>query len=165
MMRFIQASAKRQHRTVRSLGLGFALVVPVLATACGGSGTGGGGAVSSAQPAAAGDSIRLTEFKVDAPASVKAGKHTYQITNNGTVQHELLVFKSDLTADKYPVDNQGNIDEEGPGIAKVSDGDNLDPSKGQAREVDLSKAGTYLFVCNLPSHFKQGMYRVVTVTP
>jgi uncharacterized cupredoxin-like copper-binding protein len=107
--------------------------------------------------------VTLSEFKVQTAATtVAAGKVTFQISNAGKVQHELLVFKSDLAPSAYPL-KDGNIDEEGPGITKVSDGDNLDPGGTQTRTADLSQPGTYLFVCNLPGHFKAGMYQVVTV--
>jgi len=94
-----------------------------------------------------------------------AGQGNFAITNIGTIQHELLVFKSDLPPSAYPVDQNGNIVEDGPGITLVSDGDNIDPGKTQARTVDLTQPGTYLFVCNIPGHFKAGMFSVVTVTP
>ncbi len=57
----------------------------------------------------------------------------------------------------------GNLNEEGPGVIKVSDGDNLDPGKSQSREVDLSQPGTYLLVCNLPNHLHAGMISMLTV--
>jgi uncharacterized cupredoxin-like copper-binding protein len=94
-----------------------------------------------------------------------AGQANFDITNIGTIQHELLVFKSDLPPSSYPVDKDGNIIEDGPGITLVSDGDNIDPGKTQTRVVDLTKPGTYLFVCNIPGHFHAGMFSVVTVTP
>jgi uncharacterized cupredoxin-like copper-binding protein len=94
-----------------------------------------------------------------------AGQANFSITNIGAIQHELLVFKSDLHPSAYPVDNKGNIVEDGPGITLVSDGANLDPQTTQERTVDLTQPGTYLFVCNIPGHFKAGMFRVVTVTP
>jgi uncharacterized cupredoxin-like copper-binding protein len=72
------------------------------------------------------------------------------------------VFRSDLAPSAYPLDH-GDINEEGPGISKISDGDNIDPGKSQTRTVDLSTPGTYLFVCNLPGHFGHGMFKVVTV--
>jgi len=107
--------------------------------------------------------VSLSEFKV-APAAttIAAGQVTLNITNGGTVQHELLVFRSDLAPSAYPEVN-GGINEEGPGIEKESDGDNLDPGTTQTRTVDLTAPGTYLFVCNLPGHFAAGMYQVVTV--
>ena len=94
-----------------------------------------------------------------------AGQVDFSITNIGTIPHELLVFKSDLPPSAYPVDNKGDIVEDGPGISLVSDGDNMDPGKTQARTVDLTRPGRYLFVCNIPGHFKAGMFSVVTVTP
>jgi uncharacterized cupredoxin-like copper-binding protein len=107
--------------------------------------------------------VLLSDFAVrPAATTVAAGNVTFQITNTGKAQHELLVFRSNLQPSAYPL-KDGNIDEEGAGIAKVSDGDNLGPGNVQTRSVDLSQPGTYLFVCNLPGHFRLGMYRVVTV--
>ena len=82
----------------------------------------------------------------------------------GTAPHELLVFKSDLDPSAYPTDAAGSIKEEGAGVTLVSDGENIDPAGSQVRIVDLTP-GTYLFVCNIPGHFKQGMFTVVTVAP
>ena len=84
--------------------------------------------------------------------------------NNGTVPHELLIFKSDLAPAAYPTDTAGDVQEEGVGVTLVSDGENIDPGGSQARSVDLAP-GTYLFLCNIPGHFEQGMFAVVTVTP
>ena len=117
------------------------------------------GAAAAAGPV----NVNLTEFKVGAAATTIApGQVTLNITNSGTVQHELLVFRSNLAPSAYPKAD-GGIDEEGPGIQKVSDGDNLDPGATQSRTVDLTTPGTYLFVCNLPGHYAAGMYEVVTV--
>ncbi|MEP7361085.1 MAG: sulfocyanin-like copper-binding protein [Chloroflexota bacterium] len=94
-----------------------------------------------------------------------ANEANFSITNIGAIQHELLVFKSELPISSYPLDPNGDIVEDGPGITLVSDGDNIDPGATQARTVDLTQPGTYLFVCNIPGHFKAGMYTQVTVTP
>jgi uncharacterized cupredoxin-like copper-binding protein len=107
----------------------------------------------------------LSEWHVAVPSTIKAGTINLEAANFGTIQHELLVFKSDLPPSAYPVDKNGHIIEDGPGITLVSDGDNIDPGKTQARTVDLTQPGTYLFVCNIPGHFKAGMFSVVTVTP
>ena len=63
----------------------------------------------------------------------------------------------------YPVDAAGDIKETGGGVSLVSDGANIDPGGTQTRSVDLAP-GKYLFVCNIPGHFKQGMYEIVIVT-
>jgi uncharacterized cupredoxin-like copper-binding protein len=114
---------------------------------------------------AAGTAIYISEWSVGLPTSMVAGQVNFTITNIGTIPHELLVFKSDLAASAYPLDKKGNVIEDGPGITLLSDGENLDPGKSQARTVDLTQPGTYLFVCNIPGHFKAGMFRAVTVTP
>jgi plastocyanin len=109
--------------------------------------------------------IYLSEWSVALPTSLPTGQLNVLITNIGTMPHELLAFRSDLPPSAYPVDSNGDIIENGPGITLVSDGDNLDPGTTQPRVIDLTQPGTYLFVCNLPGHFKAGMFRVVTVTP
>lgn len=107
----------------------------------------------------------LSEWHIATPTTIKAGSVILEAANFGTIQHELLVFRSDLAPSDYPVDKNGNIIEDGPGITLVSDADNIDPGRTQTRTVDLSQPGTYLFVCNIPGHFKAGMYSAVTVTP
>ena len=119
-------------------------------------------ATVSAQPSPRPE-ISLYEWKVIVPTSLKAGKATFTISNFGTVPHELLIFKSKLPLSKYPTDKAGDIVEDGPGIDLLSDGENIDPTGSQVRVVDLAP-GTYAFVCNIPGHFKAGMFALVTVT-
>lgn len=118
--------------------------------------------VTVAAPATA-PTATLTEFKVSTPTDVSAGKYTYTILNHGTVQHEMLVFHTTLDPAHLPLGPDGNIAEDAPGLNKISDGDNIDPGKGQTRTIDLSQPGTYVFVCNLPGHYRNGMFTQVTV--
>ena len=124
----------------------------------------------SASPAAlspspaSGATVSLTEWKVTLGGTIKSGKTDFTITNTGVAPHELLVFKSDLDPSAYPTDAAGDIKEKGAGVNLVSDGDNIDPAGSQTRSIDLAP-GMYLFVCNIPGHFKQGMFTVVTVAP
>src|SRR5207237_5704885 len=128
----------------------------VVLTACGSTSTPSTPTATTATPHA--PVVTLKEWSVGLPAAqVSAGKYTYNIVNLGQAAHELLVFKSDLAPSAYPLKGI-DIDEEGPGITKISDGDNIDPGGSQQRTVDLSQPGKYLFVCNLPAHFKQGMF-------
>jgi uncharacterized cupredoxin-like copper-binding protein len=117
----------------------------------------------TASPATA-PAISLAEWKVVVSGTIKSGKTELKINDNGVAAHELLIFKSDLAPSAYPTDKSGDIVEDGPGISLLSDGENIDPGGTQSRTVDLAP-GTYLFVCNIPGHFKQGMFTVVTVTP
>jgi uncharacterized cupredoxin-like copper-binding protein len=110
--------------------------------------------------------VNLAEFNITGSQTVTPGIKTLHITNTGTVQHELLVFRTDLAPSAYPVDPAtGDLNEDGAGITKVSDGDNLDPGSTQSRSIDLSQPGTYSYVCNLPGHFRSGMVHTFTVAP
>jgi uncharacterized cupredoxin-like copper-binding protein len=118
-----------------------------------------------AAPAPAGSPIAVTLSDMHvmaASTTIAAGQVTLQITNAGAMPHELLVFRSELAPADYPM-KDGDINEDGPGITKVSDGENLDPSTSQTRVVDFTQPGTYVLMCNLPGHFKMGMFTVVTV--
>lgn len=97
------------------------------------------------------------------PTTLTPGQHAVTIANNGTMPHEMLVFKSDLDPSAFPVDAAGKIVEDGPGINLVSDGEDIDPGGTQNRTIDLTAPGKYLFVCNLPGHLKMGMFTQVTV--
>jgi uncharacterized cupredoxin-like copper-binding protein len=120
-------------------------------------------APSASASTAGGPSITLDEWQVVAAGTMKPGKSNLTITNAGALPHELLIFKSDRDPKAYPVDASGDIKEEGAGVALVSDGENIDPGGTQTRSVDLAP-GKYMFVCNIPTHFKQGMYEIVIVT-
>ena len=163
-----------------------AIVIAAAAAACGSSGASPSSppsavapasAPASAAPAASPNSsaaasvssagvqaVTLSEWKATVASTMKAGTTNFAITNMGTVPHELLVFKSDLDPSAYPTDAAGDIKEDGGGVLLVSDGENIDPGASQARTIDLMP-GKYLFVCNIPGHFKEGMFTVVTVTP
>ena len=127
------------------------------------AGTLGGVACSSGSSAIA---VKLSEFRVSASSTIIThGHQKLHISNSGTIPHELLVFRPAAGTDptKLPVSSDGDINEDGPGAKKISDGDNIDPGKDQSRTVDFSTPGTYVLVCNIAGHYKQGMAEVVTV--
>jgi len=123
-------------------------------------------AVAASRPntPAGADTVALHEYSVNVvPPTVAPGNHAFTIANDGRTEHELLVFHTSLAPTDFPIGQDGDINEDAPGMNKVSDGDNIAPGDTQKRTVDLSQPGTYVFVCNLPGHFKAGMYQVVTV--
>jgi len=135
----------------------------VMALAACGSSTVSTSAPGSSGTHQTGEPIKLTDFKVDIRSALAAQQTTFRIRNEGGQQHELLVFKTDLDPSQFPTETSGDMNEDGVGLMKMSDGDNLDPGRSQTRAVDLTKPGKYVFVCNLPGHFKLGMYTIVTV--
>jgi uncharacterized cupredoxin-like copper-binding protein len=92
------------------------------------------------------------------------GRYSFAIRNTGKTQHELIAFRTDLAPANLPLDATGDVNEDGPGLTKATDGDNVHAGKSQTRSIGLTSPGAYIFVCNLPGHFKAGMYAVATVS-
>jgi len=95
---------------------------------------------------------------------VKAGPVTFVVTNISTVEdHELLLLKTDMKPDQFPVDESGTrIDEDKlDGIKELGD---LTKGETSTHHVTLTP-GRYIMFCNEPGHFSAGMWHELTVTP
>ncbi len=121
-------------------------------------------AVRSTGPA--GDVVaKTTNFRVSMPRILRAGRHTFAYTNEGSVPHELLLFRTDLPGDSLPMKTDGNVNEESPLLHNVADSGNATVPGGTAA-VPTKEAlapGHYVAVCNLPGHYHLGMRLDVTV--
>src|SRR5262249_11907412 len=124
--------------------LGRLLIGPVVAAVLILSACGGGPSTTANS-----HTSTLSDFKIAPDTTHFApGSYTFTIKNDGPSQHELLIFRSNLQPAAFPTDASGDMREDGAGVTKVSDGDNIDPGKTQSRTVDLSQPGTYALVCN-----------------
>lgn len=104
------------------------------------------------------------DFKVRMPATLQTGKHTIGFTNDGKVPHEIVIFKTDLPANRLPLGADGDVNEDSPLLANVADsGDALKAGGTKSFRTAALAPGHYVAVCNLPGHYKLGMYRTVTV--
>ena len=84
---------------------------------------------------------------------------SFNASNKGATAHELVVYQSDLAADKLPQAG-GGVDEKQ--VTVVGRTASLDANKTESKKMDL-KAGKYVLVCNLPAHYGQGMRIAFTV--
>lgn len=98
--------------------------------------------------------------KPDKP-SVAAGSIEFEVTNDGTVEHEFVVVKTDAAPDKLPVKG-GKVDEEkaGESPGEIED---LAPGKTESATMKL-EPGKYVLICNLPGHYSNGQRVAFTVT-
>jgi len=114
--------------------------------------------------AATGLSVGEHNFGFTLPqTTVPGGLIDLNVTNNGPSAHELLIFQTELAPDKLPLGADGNVNESGDNVVKVFDsGNNIDPGTSKTFHVALVP-GNYVFVCNLPGHYRAGMYTAVTV--
>ena len=90
--------------------------------------------------------------------SVPAGKVSFHVANIGKVMHEMVVIRTDTPAGKLPTNSVGEASEKGA-VGEVSD---LGPGRDQFLTLNL-KPGHYALICNLPGHYKAGMFTNFTV--
>jgi uncharacterized cupredoxin-like copper-binding protein len=115
----------------------------------------GAGAAAAATPTV---KVSLKEFKVlPSTKSVATGKVTFSVKNVGTVDHELVVIKTNVAPGKLPVKN-AKASEKG----KVGLVPELKPGKSGKVTLKLAK-GKYVLLCNLPAHYQAGQYIGFTV--
>jgi uncharacterized cupredoxin-like copper-binding protein len=108
--------------------------------------------------------VTLSDFKVEpAETSAAPGELTFDITNDAEQTHEFVIVKTDLAPDSLPTNTDGDVDEEGEGIEPVDEIEDITAGSTQSLTVTLD-AGSYVFLCNLPGHYRQGMHTTFTVS-
>ncbi len=92
-------------------------------------------------------------------ATVRPGQVTFIAHNVGSTAHDLIVLKTDLAADKIPLDGQsGTAKTDG----RVDGVEEIPPGQNRNLRVDLP-AGHYVVICNVPTHYQLGMRTELTV--
>jgi len=96
-------------------------------------------------------------------SSVKAGKISFEVVNDSKAMvHELLVIKVDDYTNTLPYnEKEGMVYED-----KVTDfGEVSELEPGQSGNLTVNLApGKYLLLCNIPGHYKMGMFADLLVT-
>lgn len=87
--------------------------------------------------------------------SVEAGKINFVMKNEGEIEHEFEVVKTDVAADDLPVEG-GKADVEAEGGEEIGEVEGMQAGDEANLVLEL-EAGNYLIVCNLPGHYEQGM--------
>ncbi len=107
--------------------------------------------------------VAIKEWSVSAsPTSVAAGSVTFSAKNNGTMNHELDVFKTDLAEGALPL--SGTVVNE-MASAVTKKGEIAEFAAGTTGTVTLDLApGKYVLICNLPGHYQQGIHMAFTVS-
>ena len=123
-------------------------------------------ATSAASAAAGALTADITEFKMQlGAASAPAGSVTFNVTNKGTIDHEFVVFKTDLAADKLPLTADGSkVDEAATGLTKVDEIAEFGPGTTKSLTVNLP-AGHYVLICNVTTHYTKGIRAEITTGP
>ncbi|MDE3088983.1 MAG: copper-binding protein [Chloroflexota bacterium] len=128
--------------------LGVILVAGLAVTACGPAPT----------PVPATVRVTLDEWSIKpSMASVPAGKVTFQVANQGKIEHEMVVLKTDLAANalKPSAADPTKVDEEA-GAKNVGEIGEIATGTSKSDTFDLAP-GKYVLVCNIAGHYKSGM--------
>lgn len=94
--------------------------------------------------------------------SVPAGTIEFDLRNEGDSSHEFVIFKTDLPADQLPVQD-AQVNENAPSLTKIDEQQEFPPGETRTLTEQLDP-GHYVFICNLPDHYQQGMRINFTVT-
>ena len=105
----------------------------------------------------------LSDFEIDLDeTSAPAGSVTFDIENEGPSVHEFVVFETDLAPDALPTDDNGDV-AEGDDFAPVDEVEDIEEDEKSSLTMEL-EPGSYVIICNVPGHYRQGMHVAVTVT-
>lgn len=138
--------------------------------------TTGGSAATTPPPAPApvrATTIRMgapAEFSMTpAPATVSAGTATFTIVNDGTIEHEVVVMRTDKDSGALPTTATGAAVETGvvaplakKGAEPGHHGTHVHVGKRTKTTIRLPQ-GRYALVCNLPGHYAAGMHANLVV--
>jgi uncharacterized cupredoxin-like copper-binding protein len=109
--------------------------------------------------------IELSEWTITGedggpiPSAV-AGNLTFEVHNNGTTAHEVVIIKTDTDPATLPV-SESKVDEAAAGEI-IGEVEEFAVGVIETGTFDLA-AGTYALICNIPAHYEQGMYATLTV--
>jgi uncharacterized cupredoxin-like copper-binding protein len=108
--------------------------------------------------------VTLADFTITPDeSSASAGELTFDVTNDAEQTHEFVIFKTDLAEDALPTDDEGLVDESGEGVELIDEIEDVAGGSTQSLTVNLD-AGSYVFICNLPGHYAQGMHAGFSVS-
>ena len=106
--------------------------------------------------------VELTEYVVK-PSVLSAphGDVTFVAKNAGTLEHELVVIRSDADLGALPLVADGSkVDEDA--IDAVGEIPELDVGSEDSETFEMA-AGRYLLICNVEGHYTSGMVVAFTV--
>jgi uncharacterized cupredoxin-like copper-binding protein len=154
------------HRTRHICTLALALLLGTLTAAGCGSDpaptTQKADAETQAKTVTADSTLSVTGTEMAfAPSSLtaKAGNVKFTFTNDGKVEHELIVLKTDAAADSLKPNSKGRVSE-ADSVGEVSE---TAPGATKSSVITLT-AGKYVIICNVPGHYAMGMRGTLIVT-
>lgn len=95
------------------------------------------------------------------PDSTASGAITFDIANEGGLIHNFRAIKTDLAPDALPLDADGFMVDEAQ-VDVVATHEEIPSGTSVTLDADL-EAGSYVLICNIPTHYDAGMHAAFTV--
>lgn len=126
--------------------------------ACGGSDEKSSSGSGSASASDGKLDVSMTDYKFGpSNATASAGKLEVTARNDGKVEHEFVLLKTNAAPDGIPLkDGEASEDDTVGEIAET------EPGKSATHTFDL-KPGRYVFICNVDHHYTKGMRGALVV--
>ena len=98
--------------------------------------------------------LDLSDFKIitDHP-TVAAGHLVFGIRNHAAMAHEVKVIKTEIDADKLPIDGASAKASEAGKVGEIL---NIGAGASSKLALDLTP-GKYVLICNIAGHYQLGM--------
>lgn len=106
--------------------------------------------------------LSLAEFSVSPSVdTISAGSVTFNTSNDGAIVHNLRVIRTELDPDALPVDAGAFVVDEDQ-VEVVASSGTLEAGGTEEVVADL-EPGSYVLICNIPTHYDAGMVVAFTV--
>jgi uncharacterized cupredoxin-like copper-binding protein len=129
------------------------------------SSSSGGGVVVSSSSGGNAVAVTVSDTKgtdgpmtlVASPVSATSGDVTFTVKNTGTIDHEVVVLKTDTAFDQLKVgDTEADKVDESSSVGETGD-PALKPGETRTFTVSAMAAANYALVCNIAKHYGLGM--------
>jgi uncharacterized cupredoxin-like copper-binding protein len=143
---------------VRLAALASVAAIAIALSACGDDDDKSSSTPAADSSAATTTTVSASEFAF-APKTIdaKAGKVRIELKNDGKYPHELEIIKTDKAPDALAVKGKRAVVEGDAGEIETIQG-----GESKTGTFDLD-AGSYIYICNLPGHYEDGMRGRLTV--
>lgn len=113
--------------------------------------------------------VVLEEFSIEvSPSTAPPGSVTFDLENEGDLEHEFIVLRTDFAPDELPTNDDGTADTGATGVNRVGERVAFEGSSSGVWNLD---EGAYVLICNLKdtidgeevAHYAEGMRVAFTV--
>jgi uncharacterized cupredoxin-like copper-binding protein len=130
-------------------------ILTIVGAGCGSDSKGNGYGSSSAPATTVAATVKDFTLSLD-KSSAAAGSIKFDITNQGPSDHEFVILKTDLAADKLPI-KDNTVDTSASGVTSIAEAEDI----GSGTSKSLTKSldpGKYVMICNIAGHYQQGIH-------